>query len=130
MGRVRYGRDLDGREAVDDMDRQYRRIAVAAKNTDTREHDIADSDDYFQYHGGMVATVRALTGQSPAAYIGDNARPDAIRTRTLAEETSEYSGPGWSTRAGWRRCAGTGTRAHSRWRRRSTICSAMTPPPG
>ena len=35
---------------------------MAAKNTDTREHDIADSDDYFQYHGGMVATVRALTG--------------------------------------------------------------------
>jgi len=32
------------------MNRQYRRIAVAAKNTDTREHDIADSDDYFQYH--------------------------------------------------------------------------------
>jgi cobaltochelatase CobN len=38
---------------------------VAAKNTDTREHDIADSDDYFQYHGGMVATVRALTGRRP-----------------------------------------------------------------
>ena len=43
----------------------YRRIAVAAKNTDTREHDIADSDDYFQYHGGMIATVRALTGTRP-----------------------------------------------------------------
>ena len=44
-GGFAYGRDLDGREAVDDMNRQYRRIAVAAKNTDTREHDIADSDD-------------------------------------------------------------------------------------
>ena len=87
-GGFAYGRDLDGREAVDDMNRQYRRIAVAAKNTDTREHDIADSDDYFQYHGGMVATVRALTGQAPAAYIGDNTRPDAIRTRTLSEETT------------------------------------------
>jgi cobaltochelatase CobN len=87
-GGFAYGRDLDGRPAVDDMNRQYRRIAVAAKNTDTREHDIADSDDYFQYHGGMVATVRALTGQSPAAYIGDNTRPDAVRTRTLSEETT------------------------------------------
>ncbi|CFE39145.1 cobaltochelatase subunit CobN [Mycobacterium tuberculosis] len=56
-GGFAYGRDLDGREAIDDMNRQYRRIAVAAKNTDTREHDIADSDDYFQYHGGMVATM-------------------------------------------------------------------------
>jgi cobaltochelatase CobN len=70
------------------MNQNYRRIAVAAKNTDTREHDIADSDDYFQYHGGMIATVRALTGKAPAAYIGDNTRPDAVRTRTLSEETT------------------------------------------
>ena len=34
-----------------------------------REHDIADSDDYFQYHGGMIATVRALTGQRPARLL-------------------------------------------------------------
>jgi cobaltochelatase CobN len=87
-GGFAYGRGLDGAPAPEDMNRQYRRIAVAAKNTDTREHDIADSDDYFQYHGGMVATVRALTGQSPAAYIGDNTRPDAVRTRTLTEETT------------------------------------------
>jgi cobaltochelatase CobN len=87
-GGFAYGRGLDGAPASDDMSRQYRRIAVAAKNTDTREHDIADSDDYFQYHGGMVATVRALTGQAPAAYIGDNTRPDAVRTRTLSEETT------------------------------------------
>ncbi len=87
-GGYAYGRGLDGTAAADDMNRQYRRIAVAAKNTDTREHDIADSDDYFQYHGGMVATVRALTGKAPAAYIGDNTRPDAVRTRTLSEETA------------------------------------------
>lgn len=87
-GGFAYGRGLDGAAATDDMNRAYRRIAVAAKNTDTREHDIADSDDYFQYHGGMVATVRALTGKDPAAYIGDNTRPDAVRTRTLSEETT------------------------------------------
>ncbi|MGO4444957.1 cobaltochelatase subunit CobN [Mycobacterium sp. 2YAF39] len=87
-GGFAYGRGLDGRPAADDMNQNYRRIAVAAKNTDTREHDIADSDDYFQYHGGMIATVRALTGKAPAAYIGDNTRPDAVRTRTLSEETT------------------------------------------
>ncbi len=87
-GGYAYGRDLAGVAAVDDMRAAYRRIAVAAKNTDTREHDIADSDDYFQYHGGMVATVRALTGTAPEAYIGDSTRPDSVRTRTLSEETS------------------------------------------
>ncbi|SUD48753.1 Aerobic cobaltochelatase subunit CobN [Nocardia otitidiscaviarum] len=87
-GGYAYGRDLDGAPASDDMRSAYRRIAVAAKNTDTREHDIADSDDYFQYHGGMVAAVRALTGKNPEAYIGDSTRPDSVRTRTLSEETT------------------------------------------
>jgi cobaltochelatase CobN len=87
-GGFAYGRELDGREARADMETSYRRIAVAAHNTDTLEHDIADSDDYFQYHGGMIATVRALTGQAPRAYIGDSTRPDTVRTRSLAEETT------------------------------------------
>jgi cobaltochelatase CobN len=87
-GGFAYGRDLDGAPAADDMRANYRRIKVAAKNVDTREHDIADSDDYFQYHGGMVATVRALSGQDPKAYVGDSTTPDAVRTRTLQEETN------------------------------------------
>ncbi|MFE5564326.1 cobaltochelatase subunit CobN [Amycolatopsis japonica] len=87
-GGFAYGRDLDGRPAREDMENSYKRIVVAAKNTDTREHDIADSDDYFQYHGGMIATVRALTGTAPASYVGDSTTPDAVRTRTLGEETA------------------------------------------
>ncbi|ANY08695.1 cobaltochelatase subunit CobN [Pseudonocardia sp. HH130630-07] len=87
-GGYAYGRGLDGVPARDDMENAYRRIAVAAKNIDTREHDIADSDDYYQYHGGMVATVRALTGSAPAAYVGDSTRPESVRTRSLHEETA------------------------------------------
>jgi cobaltochelatase CobN len=87
-GGFAYGRDLDGAPAADDMRANYRRIKVAAKNVDSAEHDIADSDDYFQYHGGMVATVRALTGSAPQAYVGDSTSPDAVRTRTLSEETA------------------------------------------
>jgi cobaltochelatase CobN len=87
-GGFAYGRGLDGVEARGDMETAYKRIEVAAKNIDTREHDIADSDDYFQYHGGMIATVRALTGRAPAAYIGDSTNPDATKTRSLTEETA------------------------------------------
>ncbi|MFF4950839.1 cobaltochelatase subunit CobN [Streptomyces chattanoogensis] len=88
-GGYAYGRGLEGRPARDEMETAYKRIAVAAKNTDTREHDIADSDDYFQYHGGMVATVKALRGgKAPEAYIGDSTRPETVRTRSLVEETS------------------------------------------
>ncbi|MBC7678812.1 MAG: cobaltochelatase subunit CobN, partial [Pseudorhodobacter sp.] len=86
-GGYAYGTGLDGAPARRDMERVYTRVRVAAKNQDTREHDIVDSDDYFQYHGGMVAMVRHLTGEAPAAYVGDSAVPEQVRTRTLGEET-------------------------------------------
>lgn len=87
-GGFAYGRDLGGVAARQDMETAYARIKVAAKNTDTHEHDIADSDDYFQFHGGMIATVRALSGSSPKSYIGDSTRPDSVKTRSLQEETA------------------------------------------
>ena len=86
-GGYAYGRGLDGAAAAEAMRGCYARIDVAVKNVDNREHDILDSDDYYQYHGGMVATVRALTGREPAAYLGDSSDPSRAVTRTLAEET-------------------------------------------
>ncbi|MBP3087593.1 cobaltochelatase subunit CobN [Corynebacterium sp. sy017] len=86
-GGYAYGRNLDGVRAEQEMHNAYRRIQVAAKNVDSTEHDIADSDDYFQFHGGMVAAVRALTGESPDAYIGDSTRQETVKTRTLHEES-------------------------------------------
>nr|MBA2530257.1 cobaltochelatase subunit CobN [Euzebyales bacterium] len=87
-GGYAYGRGLDGAEARGEMERTFSRMRVAVKNTDTREHDLFDSDDYFQYHGGMVAAVRALTGTQPKAYVGDSADPGRVRTRDLREETA------------------------------------------
>ena len=102
-GGFAYGRDLDGAPAADDMRANYRRIKVAAKNIDTREHDIADSDDYFQYHGGMVATVRALTGTRPQ---GLRRRLDLAGRRphphAAGGDRTGSSAPAWSTRAGSR----------------------------
>ena len=59
---------------------------MAVQNQDNREHDIFDSDDYFQFHGGMIAAIRSLTGENPAAYFGDTANPDHVRVRDLADE--------------------------------------------
>jgi cobaltochelatase CobN len=85
-GGCAYGRGLNGEAAPEAMRDCFSRIEVAVKNVDNREHDILDSDDYYQYHGGMVATVRALTGREPAAYIGDSSDPVRVVTRPLAEE--------------------------------------------
>ncbi|WP_406056250.1 cobaltochelatase subunit CobN [Kribbella sp. NBC_00889] len=101
-GGYAYGKGLDGAEARGSMERAYARIQVAAKNADTREHDIMDSDDYFQYHGGMIAMVRHLTGSNPKAYVGDSAVPAQVKTRTLEEETkrvfrARVVNPRWMT---------------------------------
>jgi cobaltochelatase CobN len=86
-GGYAYGRGLDGAPAREAMRECFARIEVAVKNVDSREHDILDSDDYYQYHGGMVATVRALSGREPAAYLGDSSDPSRVVARTLAQET-------------------------------------------
>ncbi len=86
-GGYAYGRGLDGAPAREAMREAFARIDVAVKNVDSREHDILDSDDYYQYHGGMIATVRALTGRAPAAYLGDSSDPSRTVARSLEEET-------------------------------------------
>src|SRR2546428_8968512 len=70
------------------MRRRFAAIEVAAKNQDNREHDIFDSDDYLQDHGGMVATIRALAGRQPKAWFGDSADPARPRVRSLEEEAA------------------------------------------
>jgi cobaltochelatase CobN len=77
-----------GVPAAEAMRRRFAAIDVAVKNQDNREHDIFDSDDYLQDHGGMVATIRALTGIQPRAYFGDSADPARPRVRSLAEEAA------------------------------------------
>jgi len=83
-----YGRRGFGVPAEESMRRRFAAIDVAVKNQDNREHDIFDSDDYMQEHGGMIATVRALTGRDPKAWFGDSADPANPRTRSLAEEAA------------------------------------------
>ncbi|MPY87442.1 MAG: cobalt chelatase [Luteitalea sp.] len=85
-GGYAYGRGADGVDARDVFVDRLRAIEVAVHNQDNREHDIFDSDDYYQFHGGMIASVRSLTGRQPKMYFGDSSRPDAAKVRDLREE--------------------------------------------
>ena len=85
-GGYAYTQEEHGVHARDQFRQRFSQIVVAAKNQDTREHDIFDSDDYMQYHGGMIATVRALTGRSPRQFFGDSADPTRARNRDLQDE--------------------------------------------
>jgi cobaltochelatase CobN len=85
-GGYAYSKDADGVDARPVFAERLKTVQVALHNQDNREHDIFDSDDYFQFHGGMVASIRALTGAQPKAYFGDSSRPDAAQVRDLREE--------------------------------------------
>ena len=61
-------------------------VDAVVQNQDNREHDLLDSDDYYQFEGGMTAAVRHLSGVQPAAYHMDHSRPETPRARTLDEE--------------------------------------------
>ncbi len=85
-GGYAYSCGQSGVPAEEEFARALGTVQVATKNQDNREHDIFDSDDYLQYHGGMIATVRALTGRNPSRYFGDSSNPERVRTRDLREE--------------------------------------------
>jgi cobaltochelatase CobN len=61
-------------------------VELVLHNQDNREHDILDSDDYYQFEGGITAAVRHLSGEQPAIYHNDHSRPETPRIRTLKEE--------------------------------------------
>ena len=63
-------------------------LDVTVKNEDSRETHMFSSDDYNAYHGGMIATVRALTGKAPRSYTGDSSDRQRIAVRSVAEEAA------------------------------------------
>ncbi|MDI1277420.1 cobaltochelatase subunit CobN [Methylobacter sp.] len=86
-GGYAYGREQQGNDQRDAFRTRLSGVQVALHNQDNREHDIFDSDDYLQFHGGMIATIRALTGTQPRKYFGDSHDPSRAQVRDLKEET-------------------------------------------
>lgn len=96
--------DSDGRsdEDIELFKKRLGEIEVVHQNQDNREHDIFDSDDYFQFQGGLHASIEAISGRAPATYHGDSSQPDRPKIRTLREETirvirSRVLNPKWIT---------------------------------
>ncbi len=76
----------DGIEAIDAFTYRLSQLEVVVQNQDNREHDILDSDDYYQFQGGMSNAVKVFSGRRPAAYHCDHADPSRPKIRTLQEE--------------------------------------------
>jgi cobaltochelatase CobN len=75
-----------GNAAPESFKNRLQQLQIVLHNQDNREHDLLDSDDYYQFQGGMTAAVRSLTGKNPEVYFGDNSQPSNPRVRKLTEE--------------------------------------------
>jgi cobaltochelatase CobN len=61
-------------------------VQVVLHNQDNREHDLFDSDDYYQFQGGLAAAVESVSGRSPALWFGDHSRAQRPRVHRLERE--------------------------------------------
>ena len=86
-GGYAYSRSEQGSDEREAFRTRLSGVQIALHNQDNREHDIFDSDDYLQFHGGMIATIRALTSRQPRRYFGDSHDPSRAQVRDLKEET-------------------------------------------
>lgn len=85
-GGYAYGGADDGTEARAPFARRLSQVQAVVQNQDNHEHDLLDSNDYYQFQGGMLAAVESLGGQGVASYHGDHSQPERPRIRTLKEE--------------------------------------------
>jgi cobaltochelatase CobN len=87
-GQYAYGAKAAGTPERDRFAARLSDIDAVIHNQDNREHDLLDSDNYYQFEGGLSAAAETLTGVKPAAYHNDHSRPERPLIRTLEEEIS------------------------------------------
>ncbi len=83
-----YGKDVHGEKMPEVFTRRFSKINVAVKNESTREVDMLDSDDFYNYFGGMVAAITTHSGSQKPAYVPSTSDTDHIETLSLHEEAS------------------------------------------
>jgi len=85
-GGYAYGAQVEGSAERGLFEERLKGMQAVVQNQDNREHDLLDSDDYYQFEGGMTAAVETLKGEMPAVYHNDHSRPERPVVRTLEEE--------------------------------------------
>ena len=81
-----YGNSKKGVSAHESFQNRLQAMQIVMQNQDNREHDILDSDDYYQFHGGLANAVKTIKGNDAEIYFGDNSRPENPKVKTLKEE--------------------------------------------
>lgn len=68
------------------LEQRLATVQVVLHNQDNREHDLLDSDDYYQFQGGLSAAAETLQGKAPALWFGDHSRHARPRLHRVEKE--------------------------------------------
>jgi cobaltochelatase CobN len=82
----RYGGSSEPSQDRTGLESALGRVQVVLHNQDNREHDLLDSDDYYQFHGGLSAAIEASSGKRPELWFGDHSRRERPRLHRLERE--------------------------------------------
>jgi cobaltochelatase CobN len=85
-GGYAYGAGAEGIQDRRGFEARLGQVEAIVQNQDNREHDVLDSDDYYQFEGGAAAAVASLQGRDRPIYHNDHSRPDRPVIRTLEDE--------------------------------------------
>ena len=85
-GSYAYNARAEGTPERAAFETRLKQTEAIVQNQDNREHDILDSDDYYQFEGGAAAAVATLQGQDRPIYHNDHSRPERPVIRTLDDE--------------------------------------------
>jgi len=85
-GGYAYGKGAEGMPARAALAERLGEVEAIVQNQDNREHDLLDSDDYYQFEGGAAAAVATLQGRERPVYHNDHSRPERPVIRTLDDE--------------------------------------------
>ncbi len=81
-----YDNNLDGLYGRNELEKSLKNIQVVIHNQDNKEHDILDSDDYYQFQGGLSAAIKKISGKYPDLFHGDLSKYGYSKITKLKKE--------------------------------------------
>ncbi len=84
-----YSDNLEPIEDKKSLENALKNVQLVVHNQDNKEHDILDSDDYYQFQGGLSSAVKKLSGKFPEMYHGDLSKFRLSKITKLQDEINK-----------------------------------------
>ncbi|WP_392486529.1 cobaltochelatase subunit CobN [Haloimpatiens sp. FM7315] len=83
-----YSKKLHGRKLESTFIKRLEKTDITVKNESSKEIDMLESDDYYNYHGGAIAAVKMAKGEFAKAYCGDSSEVSKTKIKDVHEQTA------------------------------------------